>query len=129
MADAKKQARADARRAQAKFERRTAQLDDAAKERRESFRHMGSRNGWDGWFTWATEDGEPWMAFMADAFIDRCLDVGGAAVRAFDAVRQEIIMQLPPPQDVPDWLRQVLELGEARRCDADTDSTAERLEP
>lgn len=37
MADAKKQARAEARRAQAKFERRTAQLDDAAKGRRESF--------------------------------------------------------------------------------------------
>ncbi|MDX6622211.1 MAG: hypothetical protein QOE75_143 [Solirubrobacterales bacterium] len=38
MGDAKKQARAEARRAQAKFERRTAQLDDAAKERRESFK-------------------------------------------------------------------------------------------
>jgi hypothetical protein len=37
MGDAKKQARAEARRAQAKFERRTAQLDDAANERRESF--------------------------------------------------------------------------------------------
>lgn len=37
MGDAKNQARAEARRAQAKFERRTAQLDDAAKERRESF--------------------------------------------------------------------------------------------
>jgi hypothetical protein len=37
MGDAKKQARAEARRAQTKFERRTAQLDDAVNERRESF--------------------------------------------------------------------------------------------
>ena len=38
MADAKKQARSEARRAQAMFERKTAQLDDAVKDRRESFR-------------------------------------------------------------------------------------------
>lgn len=37
MADPKKTARAEARRAQAKFERRTAELDAAVKERRESF--------------------------------------------------------------------------------------------
>jgi hypothetical protein len=37
MADAKKKARTDARRAQANFERKTAQLDKAVTERRESF--------------------------------------------------------------------------------------------
>jgi len=37
MADAKKKARSEARKAQAKFERKTEQLDDAVKERRESF--------------------------------------------------------------------------------------------
>ena len=38
MGDAKKQARTEARRAQAKFERTQGQLDGAAKARRESFR-------------------------------------------------------------------------------------------
>lgn len=37
MGDAKKQARSEARRAQTRFERKTTQLDDAVKERRESF--------------------------------------------------------------------------------------------
>lgn len=37
MADAKKTARTEARRAQAKFDRKTEQLDAAVKERREAF--------------------------------------------------------------------------------------------
>jgi len=38
MGDAKKQARAEARRAQAKFERAQGQLEDSTKARRESFK-------------------------------------------------------------------------------------------
>ena len=42
MADAKKQARSEARRAQAKFEQVQGRLDDATKARRESFKRAAA---------------------------------------------------------------------------------------
>jgi hypothetical protein len=78
------------------------------KEKRVKFKKLIDGHGWGDWFSWARENGDPWIAYMNDEFIRECFNVAGDSVVAFEAIRMEQIAKMPldpSPAWVADYSR------------------------
>jgi hypothetical protein len=53
-------------------------------------------DGWAEWFVFSTIDNKPWMASMAEAFIEECFRLAFGMIEAFDNNREVLFNQISP---------------------------------
>ena len=74
------------------------------KERRAKFKRLVESQKWTDWFAWAEAGGNPWIAYLTDAFVDECFAMAPAALDVFEQHRLDQLDKLPRPSNVPEWL-------------------------